>query len=302
LLKEYFRHPGDARDRLKAEFDFTKFAWAAGIRCIPEPVANDIAEGVALFSFIDGNRIAPGTLTAADIKQAIEFVVALNSYRNIPEARKLLPGSEACFSISQHLDMMNKRLDRLSRILPVSSVDYEALEFVSTKLVPAHLLVVKQLLACVEEGEIALAIDLLPDEQIISPSDFGFHNALRRPDGSIAFLDFEYAGWDDPAKLTGDFFSQVAVPVPLTYKNDVLNAIADILPDPESAWKRMNLLLPLYRIKWCCIVLNHFLPVDSSRKNFAQGNVSEEFKAGQLAKADSLLASLKQLNICTKGD
>ena len=36
------------------------------------------------------------------------------------------------------------------------------------------------------------------------PSDFGFHNSLRRPDGSLAFVDFEYFGWDDPVKLTAD--------------------------------------------------------------------------------------------------
>jgi hypothetical protein len=27
-------------------------------------------------------------------------------------------------------------------------------------------------------------------ERTLSPSDYGFHNALRRPDGTLVFLDF----------------------------------------------------------------------------------------------------------------
>ncbi len=41
---------------------------------------------------------------------------------------------------------------------------------------------------------------------IVSPSDFGFHNALLDDGGAISFLDFEYSGRDDPAKLDLRFF------------------------------------------------------------------------------------------------
>ena len=45
----------------------------------------------------------------------------------------------------------------------------------------------------------------LPQEwRSLVPSDFGFHNSLRRADGTLAFVDFEYFGWDDPVKLTAD--------------------------------------------------------------------------------------------------
>jgi hypothetical protein len=36
--------------------------------------------------------------------------------------------------------------------------------------------------------------------QVLSLSDFGLHNPLRHPDGKLAFLGFEYFGWDEPAK------------------------------------------------------------------------------------------------------
>ena len=49
-------------------------------------------------------------------------------------------------------------------------------------------------------------MELEEDEKIISPSDFGLHNAKLGEDGKLAFFDFEYAGWDDPAKTIADFF------------------------------------------------------------------------------------------------
>ena len=39
LAKVYFRHPNDKRDRLGAEWAFSKFAWNNGIRKLPEPIA-----------------------------------------------------------------------------------------------------------------------------------------------------------------------------------------------------------------------------------------------------------------------
>ena len=36
--------------------------------------------------------------------------------------------------------------------------------------------------------------------------------------GSFVFIDFEYYGWDDPAKMIADFYLQPAVPVPYEYR------------------------------------------------------------------------------------
>jgi hypothetical protein len=294
VLKEYFRHPGDTRDRLAAEFSLAKFSWSMGLRCVPEAIACDVSEGLGLYGFIQGDKILPGEISQADIQQAMAFITSLNRFRETHEARELPLGSEACFSICQHFNVVKRRIDNLDRIIVLSSVDNEALTFVRTSLEPAFGLVIEKILARLAEERMDPNTELSPEERLISPSDFGFHNALRRPDGTIAFLDFEYAGWDDPAKLTGDFFSQVAVPIPLVYKDEVMASVADILPVRELGLRRMHLLLPVYRIKWCCIVLNHFLPVASNRRAFAQGAI-EERKKEQLAKAKRLLASLDQL-------
>ena len=49
-------------------------------------------------------------------------------------------------------------------------------------------------------------------------------------------------------------------------------------------------------MKWCCIILNEFLPTDSMRRKFAVGGSDEETrKKSQLEKAREKLAALKRL-------
>lgn len=124
----------------------------------------------------------------------------------------------------------------------------------------------------------------------MSPSDFGFHNALWRTAEQVVFIDFEYAGWDDPAKMVCDFFCQPAVPVSLEYLDRVCEVVASEMPNPASFLQRVNLIMPVCRLKWCCILLNEFVPLGTWRRRFAAGGVDpEQRKAQQLHKASALL-------------
>lgn len=299
LLKEYFRHPQDRRDRLGAEFGFARFAWEQGIRCIPEPVACDPGEGLALYGFVEGAPIGAGEVTPSDIEQAAAFVRTLDQIRLAQGARDLPDASEACFSLAAHLDLVRQRLGRLFTIAPDSELDREALLFAQTELCTFF----GQLRTEIESALARLGIpavkELTRQERTLSPSDFGFHNALRQKDGTLVFLDFEYAGWDDPAKLISDFFCQVAVPVPPLMQERFRRA-ANF--QRANSWldARLQLLMPLYRVKWCCIVLNHFLPVAAARRRFASGEI-ETKKMHQLELARNLLSLAKATPITHEG-
>lgn len=292
LLKEYFRHPGDRRDRLGAEFAFARFAWKSGIRCLPEPVACDPERSVGLFRFVEGTRFPPGRPARNDVRQAVAFLAALNRCADSDEARALPDGSEACFSVRRHLEVVRRRIERLSVLAPTSPVERDAVAFVRTDLAEAYERVVRGIRRDAADGRISWGATLGEGERILSPSDFGFHNALQKPDGRVVFHDFEYAGWDDPAKLVGDFFSQVAVPVPLTHFDGVAAAVAACVRPSGPVVERMRVLLPLYRLKWCCILLNPFLPTEGARRRFAVPGASGR-KREQLAKARDLLATLE---------
>lgn len=269
LLKSYFRHPDDPRDRLGHEFAFLSFAWERGLRCIAQPLAADQANNLGLYSWIEGRRLRAEELEATHVRAAVEFVRALNREREHPSAAGLPIGSEACFSLRQHLDCVGRRVAALQTISPAGDVDREALQFVTRELEPLW----KRLSARVltDARAVGLPIDeaIAAADRVLSPSDFGFHNALQSASGEVRFLDFEYAGWDDPAKLLCDFFCQVQVPVDRTYFEGFVEVFSSILSRPDVLRDRVRALLPIYQVKWCCIVLNDFLPASGRRRRFS---------------------------------
>ncbi|MCK5230046.1 MAG: hypothetical protein KAR13_07260, partial [Desulfobulbaceae bacterium] len=127
------------------------------------------------------------------------------------------------------------------------------------------------------------------EECCLSPSDFGFHNFLLVEDGSLRFIDFEYAGWDDPAKLACDFCSQPELPVPPALAQFFIEGLSAVSSEPDSLKLRINLLLPVYRIKWCFIILNDFLPESDRRRAFAGSDSPDRRRRIQLQKAEKYL-------------
>jgi hypothetical protein len=289
LLKVYFVHPQDPRDRLRADYGFSRFAWDRGVRALAQPIAADPDGHLALFEFLPGGKLRPDEVSWPPVREALDFFLAVNAHRGANEARSLPVGSEACFTLQDHLHCVRRRVARLQVMETASAVDREALALVRGELTFLSDLVLHH----TEEraAALGLAIDRpVPDgDRCLSPSDFGFHNALRTGAG-MKFIDFEYAGWDDPGKTVADFFCQPECPVPAAFFEDFAEAVARQTADPALHLRRFRLLLPVYRLKWCCIMLNDFLAAGGSRRRFARdGEGEEERKARQLRKARAAL-------------
>ena len=261
ILKNYYNKPGDPRDRLGTEFGFLSFLADHGVLNVPRPIGKDAKSNRALYSYLPGER--PGNIEEWHITQAIDFIKSINQHRTNNAAQSLSPAAEACFSIKDHLDSAQRRIQRLLKIDPIIEIEREANSFVINRLIPAWKKIkyqVEQDTGLKMHGE---AIN--KSDQILSPSDFGFHNTLQNGD-DLYFLDFEYAGWDDPAKLICDFTCQPELPVSKTQANQFMEEIVGFFPNPETTRYRVQMLLPVHRIKWCCILLNEFNVEDRKRR------------------------------------
>jgi len=297
VLKEYFRHPDDPRDRLGAEFAFSRFAWEAGLRRLPEPLADDPARALGLYAFVPGVPPPPAAIDAAHVRAAAGFVRDVNRHRDAPAAAALPAAAEACFSIADHLARIDRRVERL-RDAPAAAAGTRtggppdgpaAAAAVVPRIVAAWQHVRPAILrASADHADPRRPLDRAALR--ISPSDFGFHNCLVRPDGELVFLDFEYAGWDDPAKLVCDFFCQPEVPAPRA----ALDAFAALVADGADATlgPRVAALLPGYDVKWCCILLESCLPVGRARRRFAGIEADDAHVAAQLEKVRAILDRL----------
>ena len=290
--KQYFRHEGDTRDRLGAEFAFLSYAHAVAPASVPWPLALDAQVGIALYEFITGEPLRPGSIGRPEVDAAIAFFVALNDPAARRRATALPVASEASFSLAEHLRSIDGRVGQL--LAAVAEDDGQGRARLD-ELADRWRTLDGWVRAEARGLGLAMEDILPPAQRCISPSDFGFHNALRTAGGGLRFLDFEYAGWDDPAKTAGDFFSQLAVPVPAEHFDHFVAGIAGPFEDPAALTVRAGLLRPVYQVKWCCIALNVFLPVHLARRKFANPDLDETaLKQAQLAKAYKILQSIQE--------
>ncbi|MDA1018341.1 MAG: aminoglycoside phosphotransferase family protein [Planctomycetota bacterium] len=267
LLKLYFHHPDDPRDRCRTEFAFSEFAATLGLTCMPRPLAVDHPCHAALFEFIEGLPISKDELTAGHVADAAKFIQQLNASRSDAFAHSLPTASEACFRISDHVDCVNVRVQRLNQV-PVDA-STPNLQPVLSQLFESWTRIRADILATVKRHP-HLDETVASQDRVISPSDFGFHNAIRQASGEIKFIDFEYAGWDDPAKLICDFFEQPKVSVPATYRDAFTSSVLELTSNADWHIRRIEVLRDAYAVKWCCILLNEFLPTGRMRRSFSR--------------------------------
>jgi len=294
LLKAYFQHPDDPRDRLKAEFSFCRVAWDAGLRDVPQPLASDPVKKLGLYEFIEGAKLQPGEVKAQHVEQAVDFYRRLNAHRAGPAARELADASEACFSLAQHMACVDRRLTNLQTIDATSATGQRAMGLAMHQIWPTWKRIQDKIVTTAARWSVPLDEPIAPADRRLSPSDFGFHNAILTTNGKLRFIDFEYAGWDDPAKTVCDLFCQPAVPVPVELFDHVATELTADLSNPPLQRERVSLLLPVYGLKWCGILLNEFLPVGSRRRSFARDPQTEEpRRQAQLLKVEQALQRIR---------
>jgi thiamine kinase-like enzyme len=164
---------------------------------------------------------------------------------------------------------LNRRLKRL-RAARGKTGSYKALrDFLADEFSPLLARVTHWSKSRLQAAGMSFTKELSWSQRTLSPSDFGFHNTLRRPDGRIIFLDFEYFGWDDPAKMIADFLLHPAMNLSQELKKKFTSAVFRRFSDWPSLPARVESVYPLFGLKWCLIMLNEFLPEELLRRQFA---------------------------------
>jgi len=294
--KFYFRHSADSRDRLGVEFSSLLFLWENGVRGIPQPIASDRESGCAVYEYIEGKKIPSRKVSGADIDYAVRFLARLKELKDEKNSIRLPIASEACFSIQAIVDSIEQRLRCLSAVRN-SEPQYDALQaFLNRDFALSFSQIIEWCQSCLDSAGIAIVSDLGYAERTLSPSDFGFHNALRRNNGEIVFLDFEYFGWDDPAKMVVDMLLHPGMKLSMGLKRRFVDRILSNFTEYSGLAERIRIVFPLFGLKWCLILLNEFLPEQSLRRQFAStGSYRQsDIQLKQLAKALKMLQSIME--------
>ena len=283
VVKFYRRDPGDGRNRLAVEFGGLQFLWDNGQRAIARPIAADRDRHCGIYEHIAGAPFE-SLPSAGDVDQAVAFLASLKPMRAGAAAARQPVASEAEFSIARIAASITGRIERL-RDSACNGDGAELRRWITDTLEPLLRDVSAWCRQQADRQRIAFDGEIAINQRILSPSDFGFHNAIRRPDGTVAFVDFEYFGWDDPAKTAADFVLHPGMTLDDSLRRRFVQRFVTAFDDIEQLAARVRIVYPLFGLKWCVILLNDFL---SGRESVVAADEMSAVRRRQLAKADDM--------------
>jgi len=283
-LKAYPFHDADKGARLAREFAAYAFLAGHGVDTAPAAIARDERNGYGLYQWIEGTPV--GEPSADDITQAAAFARDLKRLSQAPDSAALPHAAECCLAASQLTGQIESRLSALGAVRG----EHSGLKtFLDDHIVPAFAKLRDAMSREYRLRGFDVHAELAAEERTLSPSDFGFHNALRTPDGRLRFVDFEYFGWDDPVRLVSDFMLHPAMNLDRRHRKAfAAEAMPAFAADPKFR-SRLELLFPLVAIRWCLILLNEFLPDRWARRAAAGHTDRDEALRRQLKKSQTML-------------
>jgi hypothetical protein len=278
----------DGRERLDREFQALRFLETVGFGAAPHALNESRELGLGLYEFIEGARVVAHS--GADLDAVAALLNVLHAHRGHPVARALPPASASHFSANQLIRQIETRYEAL-----LAQEDRALHAFLEGEFAPEFLRRRKGVLDAYARRRVAPDRVLENAQRSLSPSDFGFHNALRRADGVLVFLDFEYFGWDDPVNATGNFLWHPGFALSAGDRNRFESAAVRIYGGDSEFVPRLRTLLPLYPLRWAMIALNEFLPASWERRRGAgRTEARDAAKAVQLGKGATLVAAAKE--------
>lgn len=287
-LKKYPSKEFDPRERLATEVGALHFMERSKLDTVPRVVAFDSEQGYALLSWIDG--CLPTALTDYDIDAAVAFLAAIHALRTTSWAAQQPAASEACLSAAEIERQISTRRTRLSA---PAAKEPELDDFLEKSFDPTYRQFLTEVKGNLAAARLDFAAELPQAQRSLVPSDFGFHNSLRHPDGSLAFVDFEYFGWDDPVKITADMLLHPGHPLGQSHRRRFRHSAIALYGADEDFAVRLKVLLPLFGLRWTLILLNEFIPERWQNRVLA-GTTENwiEAKSLQLKRARNFLAFL----------
>ncbi len=291
VAKFYFSHESDKRDRLDVEFSSLQFLWNKGIMSIPQPVVAKKEYNFAIYTYINGKKIASEEVNEKDVEYAVEFLSNLDKLKTEEDSSNLPIASEACFSVKEIVESIENRYSKLKKVQREGRQIDALHDFLEKDFMPAFSEIKEWCKKQLDSYGISYSLRIDKKNQTLSPSDFGFHNALREKNGKIIFLDFEYFGWDDPAKMISDFLLHPNMDLRSELKERFVKKMLLNFSANESLEARLKIVFPLFGLKWCLILLNEFLYENFLRRQFANRDklIKDDLLAEQLSKAKKLL-------------
>jgi len=283
-LKIYPDLMKDPRQRLSNEFNAASLLADLGLP-VPTPIFSCPKLNWGVYEWADG--IESAVVNEDFIEQLIEFLLNMQKTKEAMKFDESFLASEAAISCEIICDQTYRKMERFQKI-----GNDNLNRLLVNKWIPEF----EKYKAQARKNLGELYNKSLPmKEMVISPSDFGLHNALLQKNGKYIFYDFEYYGFDDPVKLTIDFMLHPAMNV----SNDICSLwfrrISRVFNVDENFKLRLKSYLPILALRWAMIILNDFHRIGSisSRKESNYEDEAIELNL-QLHRANRMIEAIPE--------
>ncbi len=275
--------PKGLTDRMLAEVQFLRYAQQVAPRYVPKLLAEDEGYRCVVLEYLDGQSYPIGlSPSEQDVMHAGCFFRLLNADQLLAKKYIKQQAAEGFLRVTEHLENVFIRLNQLNVEQLSIKFRSQAILLVQNIFQEFEILA-DQIRALIDKDQIQDAIN--PEDCCVSPSDFGFHNAFRASN-QVKFFDFEFAGWDDPAKTVVDFYLQPRMPVSSELAKLFFRSVIPF--GGEQLRTRSAVLGPILRLKWLCIMLSVLQPDRLQQmKAITRDSIGEGFIKQRLEEAQA---------------
>ena len=266
ILKKYSK-VDDSFSTLKTEYEALKLLEEAKLP-VPKAYFLDPIQGLAIYENIESSKNSPS-------KEVIirDFSKILNSLHRLSKSSTLSQFFMARDFRDKTSDYKGHVLRRLMQIEAGCKSDPKfgrIQDYLEQTFRPLHQIVLERYEQNLTKFSIDETKTISKNQKILSPSDFGMHNAIFNSQNSFTFIDFEYFGWDDPVKLIADFLHHAGQDsITQEDRLDILKNFAQTSSLDSDFFKRLSTVLDLVGLEWILIILNIANPDVLKRRIYA---------------------------------
>ena len=282
-----YPEPGPA-DPLGVEYGALSFLAGTELASsVPAPIGANANLGLAVYAWVDGEPVEandPAARKPEDVDAMLAFLDRLHAASRLPEARSQPAGAGSAFSGAELVSRLRRRRRNLGAR---HAIDLDVQAFLRHAVDPA--LDIMQREAAARLARLGLDFDAaLPgSECTLSRIALGFDATLRRPDGALAFVDFQKFGWDDPVRVTADLLWNTRMRLDECERTQFAEGLGLIFGQLRTYIERFPVLFPLYGLAWSLHLLEAGGPARADAADGAAGG--EATRAMLLTRAQRIL-------------
>ena len=239
----YKKYKDNDKERMEREIEFLLEQEKNDLRNVPLLREKNREEGWIAMTYLEGDKV-----TEMNEKVAYAIIDFLKEINNNRMASKLNYAKDAYLS-KYDLENDLKRREEIYKCSRREKVSIEFDRWVNDKLI-------KQSHKEINVIKKTNFWDIQRNGLIVSPSDIGPHNMIKKED-KYYFIDFEYAGLDNPNKTILDLICQPNHDIGKKLEDYLIKELGKLVLDKGIKWREdLQGMKKIFIIKWCFIMMN----------------------------------------------